>query len=1461
MSIQTGICGTNLEYTLDTETGILNITPKEGTTGPYEMDDYGTTISTLPPWYEYKSKIRVVNIPKEINSIGDYAFYEASNLTKVTCENEKDCLLSRIGYDAFSYTSLSYFSVSNNISFIGPRAFQSSKLRFLDLSGSDPDSITIGDYAFGGYGSITDKCPVTIKVKTAASLKSKLIKYLQDNYIPYDDGGASSSLKAASSNDESVILYWDGTIVINSSVKIFNYKDTTFSLLVRRAIINGLSYFDGHDSSICYTPLLQDIIFNGPLYSLSNVCRKITGSYSEHTYKNYVNSITFNFTSFCSKVTFWDYSFVNGYFPEVYVNTTYNNTHEECLKQWLAIDFRGSGAANPIIDKLYFSNSLVTTLETGLSIGPYQFSTCKSIKNVTISGNKQQTIAESSFAGSSIEELYIGTNVSSIGSNAFHSCKQLKTVTIPFEGYEETSSGNSKESRLAYAFDGTSIENLTILPSSRNIFYGDTGYYSTLSELKTLSLPDNISTIDTNAFYAITKLKSLRLPNNLSSVDFTGASGLTNLSVNNMSHFLNISATGKSNEITVHFEDINENSENMNIVCPYSNINNAAAFNLTFQSIKVLSFATPVSANSDYIYAESIYYIKNKVTVGSGVAKNYCVIDGSTISSDVSSTKYTDINYAGETTFYTYNQQYLVGLDMTPQNEMIFYSDYKNGDLFNYYNIDKPWENYKEECKSVTIYGLINSIPQGEFMGMTSMQTLHIHTAGYPVILEGNTDPTYYADLHLGKESFSGCTKLKNITFFGYSDGVEDSTIRRIYFPQSEGFVFAYCTSLGQVNEVNDDKIYLDNIANISEITDFGCNFSGCTSVKNIAFLSENTSGLFIQDNMLYSENNLHSILKWVPCGVRASDSNSVYIQPRGTIQYIDAVEKHCFSGGNWERIIFRRNLQKNNFSCKLLESSIYDCTNLSQENLSSEEQSPLKNGIVCFNRNVEFQKDSIRYKPDTFLPTIICYKGSTSDSTAQFLEYEPLIIYIEIKLYCDDAGFLYEGELGQDVVLYSYLDKAKTYNYTADEYYINNSGSSNDQVKLTGTVSNGEITPLSAPSYSYLTGVEENALNGFELVSGGTVKFIINATTSSPLLQNNCFSNAPGIGSITIPDNSIIVSNNITDLISSSVFFNSDNIKSISVIGNHENRSFEVQNNILYAKVYAENNTVSDTVLMYSPPAREDTNGVLKPGTASYINKYAFCRCITTKYFDGTNNDGLLFINKEENKKTLFRVPEDYTLTDEKITSIVVNRDVAEIETFAFNHCDNITEITILNPDCLFPTGVTYFNKNVVLRGYWDSTTEKYANEHNLIFKAVNKKKFNLQSQDHYISVLINGDPGSFPLVRDTTVLDEFFRYILPTGYIVDYEFNSNVPDTETEIESKSSISTLEGVQQYTKDDSGKYIPHWNDKGQKLDQPSNVAYNIRNFETESQNLSEKSADTLTLGNIVNLEEQIDSGK
>ena len=71
----TGECGTALVWSLDTLTGVLEIS------GTGDMDNW--TTSDYPSWRSYKSSIRTVNITNGVTSIGDYAFYNYDSLSVV----------------------------------------------------------------------------------------------------------------------------------------------------------------------------------------------------------------------------------------------------------------------------------------------------------------------------------------------------------------------------------------------------------------------------------------------------------------------------------------------------------------------------------------------------------------------------------------------------------------------------------------------------------------------------------------------------------------------------------------------------------------------------------------------------------------------------------------------------------------------------------------------------------------------------------------------------------------------------------------------------------------------------------------------------------------------------------------------------------------------------------------------------------------------------------------------------------------------------------------------------------------------------------------------------------------------------------------------------------------------------------------------------------------------------------
>ena len=79
-----GAQGDNVKWSLDTETGVLEITGK-GDTG------------AAAPWSVYKSSIQTLTIGEGVTSIGTYAFYGATSLVSV----EMPSSIRKIGSAAF----------------------------------------------------------------------------------------------------------------------------------------------------------------------------------------------------------------------------------------------------------------------------------------------------------------------------------------------------------------------------------------------------------------------------------------------------------------------------------------------------------------------------------------------------------------------------------------------------------------------------------------------------------------------------------------------------------------------------------------------------------------------------------------------------------------------------------------------------------------------------------------------------------------------------------------------------------------------------------------------------------------------------------------------------------------------------------------------------------------------------------------------------------------------------------------------------------------------------------------------------------------------------------------------------------------------------------------------------------------------------------------------------------------
>lgn len=138
--IDSGTCGPNATWKLSDD-GTLTIQ------GYGDMTNFTTYLPNLCPWANKVSDIKKVIISEDINSVGDLAFLNCSNLTSVSLPNS----LKYIGWSSFGGCGLTNIELPEGVTSIGKQAFGYCALTRIGL----PASVTnINDQAFIGCDSL-----------------------------------------------------------------------------------------------------------------------------------------------------------------------------------------------------------------------------------------------------------------------------------------------------------------------------------------------------------------------------------------------------------------------------------------------------------------------------------------------------------------------------------------------------------------------------------------------------------------------------------------------------------------------------------------------------------------------------------------------------------------------------------------------------------------------------------------------------------------------------------------------------------------------------------------------------------------------------------------------------------------------------------------------------------------------------------------------------------------------------------------------------------------------------------------------------------------------------------------------------------------------------------------------------------------------------------------------------------
>ena len=504
-SVQTGKCGDNLKYSLDTETGVLTISGT-GNMRDYTVKQYNSYIFRNTFLDSNDQYVKKLIIDFGVTSIGEYSFYNCTRLESVTIPDS----VTSIGGCAFSgCTSLTSVIIPNSVTSIGYYAFSGcTNLTSITI----PDSVTsIGSYAFEDCTSLTS---VTIgnSVTSIGESAFKNCTSLTSVTIP-----------------DSVTSIGESAFKECMSLTSVTIPDSVTSI---------------GDDAFYECRSLESVTIGNNVTNIGSSAFNWCNNLTDITIPDSVTTIgpsAFSNTAYYNDKSNWDKGVL-------YLSNCLIDTNDDLT------DYTIKDGTRIIANNAFYNCTSLTSVtipDSVTSIGYYAFSGCTNLIKVNYSGTKSQWKAITiGYDNSYLTRAIIICTDGIIGNGNTVTIDNLEYKiyddTTSLVGYVDTPENLMIPESVWYegytfkvtsigrlAFDGcTSLTSVTISNSVTSI--GDCAFYNCTS-LTSVTIPDSVTSIGGSAFYGCTSLTSVTIGNSVTSIGESAFKNCTSLTSVNYS--------------------------------------------------------------------------------------------------------------------------------------------------------------------------------------------------------------------------------------------------------------------------------------------------------------------------------------------------------------------------------------------------------------------------------------------------------------------------------------------------------------------------------------------------------------------------------------------------------------------------------------------------------------------------------------------------------------------------------------------------------------------------------------------------------------------------------------------------------------------------------------------------------------------------------------------------------------